>query len=96
MTGPACAHAASGCNYPEGECAGLCVQRRPGLSVIEQAKSAARELGAFYSGSLPRGFLHASSSDWPCGKWLRVINYGNSYRAWTGCYGASFWPDRAA
>lgn len=24
MTGPACPHAASGCNYPEGDCADLC------------------------------------------------------------------------
>lgn len=37
MTGPACPHAASGCNYPEGDCADLC--RRLDTLVVRQLHS---------------------------------------------------------
>lgn len=36
MTRAACPHAASGCNYPEGDCAGLCV--RPDTLVVKQVR----------------------------------------------------------
>lgn len=50
MTGPACPHAASGCNYPEGDCADLC--RRLDTLVVRQLASGPVYFTA--SGGAPR------------------------------------------
>lgn len=63
--------------------------------MIEHVKGAARELGALYGGSLPRGFFTIGYSG---GVWMRVVERhdwpGPAYRCWTRCYGASFWLQR--
>lgn len=65
--------------------------------MIAEVQAQARELGALYAGSLPRGFF---TEGYAGGRWLRVIGRsdppGPSYRAWTWCYGPSFWPQRTA
>lgn len=68
--------------------------------MIALARAQARELGALYGGSLPRGFFTGAGCGWAMGQWLRVIERtdppGHSWRAWTACYGASWWPQRSS
>lgn len=63
--------------------------------MIAAVQQQARELGALYAGSLPRGFFTEGYSG---GRWLRVMRYSEptlgDWTAWGTCYGASFWPDR--
>lgn len=67
--------------------------------MIAQVQAQARELGALYSGSLPRGFF---TQGYAGGRWVRVIErsdvpeWPTTWRAWWMCYGASFWPERTS
>jgi hypothetical protein len=67
MSIPSCPHAASGCNYPEGECAGLCYTQCHRCPVQSTCSGPMQKVTDHYHGGfLVGGKLVSKDVTWTC------------------------------